>query len=248
MFRKVRKEVKKFWAALALLSLELIIVLGLFFSALFGFILLARRIFLHRKEEFDFKVFEWLAQYVSESNTRAMQVFSFFGDHTFLIPANLLLIAWFLIVKRHRWYSIKIPVVAISSVIMMFLLKMIFQRPRPSIPLLQEARGLSFPSGHAMTSITFYGLIIYLIWQYVNNNILKWSLTITAILLIFFIGLSRIYLRVHYISDVIAGYCVGLIWLVLSLWVLKKMELYSRKKVDPVVQEPPVDNLPTPGL
>lgn len=245
MFSRLKSGVKKFWAAVALLSVELVIILLLFFTAMFGFILLARRILLHRKEDFDFKVFEWLAQHVSDSNTRIMQLFSFFGDHTFLIPANLILIAWFLFVKKHRWYSIKIPVVAISSVVLMFLLKMIFQRPRPSLPLMQEARGLSFPSGHAMTSVTFYGLMIYLIWINVKNVYWKWSLTIFTIILILFIGTSRIYLRVHYISDVIAGYCVGVIWLVLSLSVLKKMERYSRKKVDPVVQAAdPASTLP----
>lgn len=55
--------------------------------------------------------------------------------------------------------------------------------------------------------------------------------------LINFIGVSRVYLRVHYASDVLAGFCVGLMWLLLSLWILKKIETFSRKKVDPVVVE-----------
>ena len=56
-------------------------------------------------------------------------------------------------------------------------------------------------------------------------------------LLIFAIGLSRVYLRVHYASDVMAGYCVGCMWLLLSLWILKKIEKFSSKKVDPVIEE-----------
>lgn len=94
-----------------------------------------------------------------------MQAFSFLGAHTFLIPANLTLIAWFLFIKKHRWYSIKVPVIAFSSLLLMFCLKFIFQRNRPLTPLLAEAKGYSFPSGHALMSLTFYGLIIFLVWQ-----------------------------------------------------------------------------------
>jgi undecaprenyl-diphosphatase len=118
----------------------------------------------------------------------------------------------------------------------MFLLKLIFHRDRPLTPLLEAAKGYSFPSGHALMSITFYGLIIFLVWQNEKNIWLRWLLTILLALLIISIGVSRVYLRVHYASDVLAGFCVGLMWLLLSLWLLNKIEIYSRKKVDPVLQ------------
>ena len=56
-------------------------------------------------------------------------------------------------------------------------------------------------------------------------------------MLIFIIGLSRVYLRVHYASDVLAGYCVGFMWLSISIWILNRMEKFSRKNVDPIVKE-----------
>ncbi|MEO5781764.1 MAG: hypothetical protein ABIQ07_00745, partial [Ginsengibacter sp.] len=93
--------------------------------------------------------FNFLSKNISDANTDVMQVFTFLGTHTFLIPANLALIAWFLFIKKHRWYSINVPVVAISSLLLMFILKMIFHRDRPLTPLLQAAQGYSFPSGHA---------------------------------------------------------------------------------------------------
>lgn len=161
---------------------------------------------------------------------------TFLGTHHFLIPANLILIAYFLFIKKHRWYSIKIPVVALGGVTLMFLLKMFFNRPRPLIPLLKEAAGLSFPSGHAMMSFSFYGLMIYLVWHNVANRWAKWILIALLLFLILLIGFSRIYLRVHYASDVMAGFCVGIIWLVLSLWVTRRMETYSRKKIEPELQ------------
>lgn len=237
MLRHVRHGVKKIYAAIALLSIEIIIVTGVFSAALFAFISIANMIFKEKKQDFDQHAFNFLAKNISDVNTDVMQVFTFLGTHTFLIPANLALVAWFLFIKKHRWYSISVPVVALSSLLLMFFLKMIFHRDRPLTPLLQAAQGYSFPSGHATMSITFYGLIIFLVWKNVTNVLLKWTLTILLGLLIIFIGVSRVYLRVHYVSDVLAGFCVGLMWLFLSLWILKRIETYSRRKVDPVVEK-----------
>ena len=237
MLRHVRHGVKKIYAAIALLSIEIIIVTGVFSAALFAFISIANMIFKEKKQDFDQHAFNFLAKNISDVNTDVMQVFTFLGTHTFLIPANLALVAWFLFIKKHRWYSISVPVVALSSLLLMFFLKMIFHRDRPLSPLLQAAQGYSFPSGHATMSITFYGLIIFLVWQNVKSVLLKWTLTILLGLLIIFIGVSRVYLRVHYASDVLAGFCIGLMWLFLSLWILKRIETYSRRKVDPVVEK-----------
>ena len=237
MLRYVRHGVKKIYAAIALLSIEIIIVTGVFSAALFAFISIANMIFKEKKQGFDQHAFDFLAKNISDANTDVMQVFTFLGTHTFLIPANLALVAWFLFIKKHRWYSISVPVVALSSLLLMFFLKIIFHRDRPLSPLLQAAQGYSFPSGHATMSITFYGLIIFLVWQNIKNVLLKWILTILLVLLIIFIGISRVYLRVHYASDVLAGFCIGLMWLFLSLWILKRIETYSRRKVDPVVEK-----------
>ena len=238
MIKYVRYGIKRFYAAIALLSLEIIVLTGVFSAALLAFIGIARMIFKQKKENFDQHAFTFLASYVSDINTDVMQAFTFLGTHTFLIPANLALIAYFLFIKKHRWYSINVPVVALSSLLLMFFLKLIFQRDRPLTPLLAAAQGYSFPSGHALMSITFYGLIIFLVWQNEKNVWIKWILTILLVLLINFIGISRVYLRVHYASDVLAGFCVGLMWLLLSLWILKKIEVFSSKKVDPVLKQP----------
>jgi membrane-associated phospholipid phosphatase len=150
---------------------------------------------------------------------------------------NLLLIGYFLFIKRHRWYSITVPVVSIGGVSLMFILKNIFGRPRPDNPLLRTVSGLSFPSGHALVSMAFYGLLIYLVWHNVANKVWKWILIVLLIMLILIIGMSRIYLRVHYASDVAAGLALGLIWLVLSIYVVRRIERYTRKEIAPVIEE-----------
>jgi len=236
MVREIRNRIKKLFAGLTLLSLEVVILLIIFGGALVAFIFIAEGIFKDNKRGFDLQAFNFLSGFVSVVNTNVMEFFTFLGTHTFLIPANLLLIAYFLFIKKHRWYSISIPVISLSGLLLMLSLKYIFHRNRPLTPLLEKARGYSFPSGHALMSFTFYGLLIYLVWRYVKNIWLKWLLIITLALLIFAIGLSRVYLRVHYASDVIAGYCVGCMWLLLSLWILNKVEKFSRKKVDPVIE------------
>jgi membrane-associated phospholipid phosphatase len=238
MFRRLSKGVKKFWAGLALLSAEMTIVVCLFVVALAAFVYITRRIFVLNKTKLDDRVFAYLKNHVSERNNEIMQFFTFLGTHEFLIPANLLLIAYFLFIRKHKWYSIKVPAIALSSLGLMFLLKHLFNRERPDIPLLQEAKGLSFPSGHALMSVTFYGLIIYMVFKSVKNRELKWTLITLLILLIMIIGLSRIYLRVHYASDVMAGYCIGFLWLVFAVYMLNRMEKYSRRKFDAAVQEP----------
>ena len=146
MLRYVRHGVKRVYAAIALLSIEIIVVIGVFSAALFAFISIAQMIFKEKKETFDQHAFDFLAKYVSDINTNVMQVFTFLGTHTFLIPANLALVAWFLFIKKHRWYSIHVPVVALSSLLLMFLLKMIFHRDRPLSPLLQSPASLSATS------------------------------------------------------------------------------------------------------
>jgi membrane-associated phospholipid phosphatase len=237
MKKRIHSAVKKNLASLALLSVELIIVLILFICALVIFTVIAYRIFKLQSQQFDFYVFDQVGTLVSPAMTSFMKTVTFFGNHTFLIPANLLLIIYFLFIKKHRWYSIKVPVVALGGVSLMFLLKQLFNRPRPLIPLLEPVSGLSFPSGHALMSVSFYGLLIFLAWDNSYNRKWKWIITFPLVLLILLIGFSRIYLRLHYFSDVIAGFAAGIIWLTLSIWSVRRIERFSKKKIDPLIME-----------
>lgn len=108
----------------------------------------------------------------------------------------------------------------------MVLLKQLFQRKRPLSPLLKAAKGLSFPSGHAIMAVTFYGLLIYILQHTIDINWLRILSTILIIILIFLIGFSRVYLRVHYASDVLGGFIIGSLWLLISLAVIKWLEGY----------------------
>ncbi len=224
MRRQLQYGLQKITSRIKLLSIELIIVLIAFFISFFAMVFIIRRIFFHKKEVMDHRVFEFLSGYVSDTTTSIMNFFTFFGGQYFLVPANLLLIAWAFYNKRDKWFGIRVASLSVSSLLLMFSLKRFFNRPRPLTPLLLEAKGLSFPSGHAFMSFVFFGLLIFVVHGKVSNRLLRIVLTILLLCFTFMIGLSRIYLRVHYTSDVIAGFSMGLMWLVISMWIIHIIE------------------------
>jgi undecaprenyl-diphosphatase len=115
----------------------------------------------------------------------------------------------------------------------MFGLKLFFNRPRPLTPLLKEVNGFSFPSGHAFMSFTFFGLLIFMVHARTKNIALKIFLIVFFLCMSVMVGISRIYLRVHYATDVLAGFAMGVIWLTLSLWLLHIIE-NNKTKLPPV--------------
>lgn len=104
-------------------------------------------------------------------------------------------------------------------------LKFIIKRPRPSDLFLIVETGYSFPSGHSMVSLSFYGLLIYFIYKYFKNKKLKISLITLLSLIIVLIGISRVYLGVHFVSDVISGFLLSLSYLMIFIKVINKFIL-----------------------
>ena len=113
-----------------------------------------------------------------------------------------------------------------TNVILNQLMKFIVRRPRP-INKLIEINGYSFPSGHAMISMMFYGFLIYLYYRLIKNEKLKIILITTHIILIILIGLSRIYLNVHYFSDVITGFLMSILHLFLIISIINKKNIIT---------------------
>ncbi|MET0636724.1 MAG: phosphatase PAP2 family protein [Chitinophagaceae bacterium] len=194
------------------------------FTLILALVIFSIRDWLRKYKGLDLAVFTRLQPLVNARNNRLMLGFTFLGKSQFLIPANLLLICFFLFVRHQHWYSIRALATALSSLVLMFLLKYLFHRRRPLYPLLNIAKGLSFPSGHAIMSVSFYGLLIYFILQTGWASPLQYLLITMLCLLILVIGFSRVYLRVHYASDVLVGFIVGLLWLLISLRIVQTAE------------------------
>lgn len=100
-------------------------------------------------------------------------------------------------------------VVALNTV-----LKIVVQRPRPDGFRLISETGYSFPSGHSTVAMAFFGLLIWMVWRYHRRDAMRVVWCVVFGLVIAMVGVSRIYLGVHYASDVLAGFCVSLIWLI----------------------------------
>jgi undecaprenyl-diphosphatase len=132
---------------------------------------------------------------------------------------------WFLFaVKKHSWDALILLIALTGAALLNWILKWVFQRSRPDAPSLAQAFGYSFPSGHAMISFVFYGMLVYLLLVNFKRGKITYLLTLFITFLILAIGISRIYLGVHYPSDVIAGYAAGGFWLTGCIMVHIKSE------------------------
>ena len=208
-----------------LIIAEVILTLATF-SAIIALIVFSIRKPIRKHKPTDLAIFEKIKPLVNSINNKIMLFITFLGKHQFLIPANLILIFYFLLVKKQNWFSIRVITISISSLVLMLLLKQLFHRKRPLSPLLKAAKGLSFPSGHAIMAVTFYGLLIYILQHTIETGWLRSLITILLIILVILIGFSRVYLRVHYTSDVLGGFIIGLLWLIISLTEIKWLESY----------------------
>lgn len=179
---------------------------------------------------FDKDVFLLSRTFDQEAVTNLAIAVTFLGSQTFLLPANILLGLFFLFVHKKKAYAWKIAVVSLTSSGFLFLVKYLVKRPRPDTPLV-HALNYSFPSGHTFTSITFFGMVVYFVVTYTRNRIVKLFTVVFSILMVLLVGWSRIYLYVHYASDVIAGFCLGIMWLILAGWFL-----VDRKKLNSIDQ------------
>jgi membrane-associated phospholipid phosphatase len=232
---RIKYRVKKLWEAIALVSLQLVLAFIAFVISLSVLIMVIREVFYDKDFTVDESAFQYMSHHVTDTNTSIMQGASFLGSQLFLVPAWLLLLVVFYFIERNKWYLIKVTTISLSTLLLMLGLKFFFNRSRPLIPLLKQVPGLSFPSGHAFMSFVFYGMLIYIINLEVKNKWLKGILFFILGLIIISIGVSRVYLRVHYASDVIAGFCFGLLSLTILLWLLRIIENYNKKVIPPAL-------------
>lgn len=200
------------------ISVRTLIVSVLFLLSIFFFAFLAHEAVLEKEDLFDARVFSFLKGYTTPGLIHIMAVLTFFGSTYFLLPTYIILVI-VLFLKRKKSEAINIAIIAITSTALAFILKNIFHRHRPDLPLLKTLHNYSFPSGHALSSFIFCSLVIYLIWQTTMSKTLKYIIAVLLILFSISIGISRIVLRYHYASDVLAGFCLGYAWVILSLWV-----------------------------
>jgi undecaprenyl-diphosphatase len=202
------------------LRLLLVIVIFLFSLAVFAFI--ADEMVLENENAIDSLVFQKIDHFATPGVTKLMVFITFFGSNYFLLPAYILLVTYFLLFKKTRRLSLDVAAIGITSTALLFSLKFLFRRPRPLNALVNKVNGFSFPSGHSFCSFTFFGLLIYIIWKSSIKPTTKWFLSFLFFVFACMVALSRVYLHVHYASDVAAGFFLCVVWLGISFWVINR--------------------------
>ncbi len=203
-------------------SLKVVMVVILFLVSLYVFAWIADEAVLEKEDLFDSSVHTFVVHHSTDAFVSIMQKFTFLGSSSFLFPAYVLIVLFFLLAKKYR-VAIDIAVVALSSFFIMFLLKHIFQRQRPDLPIIKGITTYSFPSGHTLSSFVFCSLLAYIVWNTHWHIAIKWLLTFVLFLLSLTVGISRIVLNVHFATDVIASFCLGVMWVIVSFWLLSKI-------------------------
>ena len=208
------------------IEIKTLLVSLLFIFCLFAFGYLAHEKVGENETAFDEKAFNFFAGFSSPGFIKINRIITFFGASYFSISAYIILLL-ILFFSGRKTDGINIMIIAVTSSALMFGLKEFFHRKRPDLPLVRTLDNFSFPSGHALSSFIFCSVLVYLVWKGALKNTWKWILSVLLILFSVCIGISRIVLRYHYASDVIAGFCLAVAWVIFSLWLERK--LTSRK-------------------
>ncbi len=210
-------------------SLEWLAVALLFLLSLTVFSLAAHAALGGQEDQFDVWVHSFVAAHATPSFIAVMERVTFLGSANFLLPAYVVLLIALLLVKKRR-YAIAVFIIGSSSFLLMAGLKQVFRRSRPDLPLVKGIATYSFPSGHSLSSFIFCSLVAHIVWNSRLSRVAKTLLVIILFLVALSIGASRIVLNVHYATDVIAGFCLGVVWVILSLWVIRRWNRAVEKK------------------
>lgn len=208
-----------------------ILVAFLFFViGLNGFVELTEELAEQELDSFDTAVTGYILSHRNDSLTNIFLVITHLGGRIAYFTLAGLLAIFFLRKHRSRKFILQTMLVLILASLSNVMLKEFINRARPPFEHLVAVSTLSYPSGHAMTAMAFYGFLIYLIIRFNVPVWLKILLTITAGLLIVAIGLSRIYLGVHYPSDVAAGFIGGIIWVTFCIILFNVLDLFRKRR------------------
>lgn len=177
------------------------------------FIIITYFIFSDKISNLDNLVHSYILGIRNENLTSILLTITNVSSAYALIVLSILL----LIIIKEKKMPLLILLNLICSYVLNAFAKVIFTRPRPEGINLIEESGFSYPSGHSMVSMAYYGFIAYLIYKRQTNKVIKTIIIISLLLTILLVGFSRIYLGVHYLSDVIGGFLLSIFYLMIFI-------------------------------
>jgi len=213
---------------LEFISLSLLLGLTAAIGSLVFFGWLADEVLEGETRHFDDATRAAVHTLASPALTTTMRGISFLGSTLFLTAATILVIAWFALRKWGREAKL-FSITMIGASVLNTTLKLAFKRPRP-IPFfdLTPPETYSFPSGHSLASCCFFAGLAAIISGRIKSRRARMIIWIAASIMFLLIGLSRIYLGVHYTTDVIAGFAAALIWILVIRFVETTASAASR--------------------
>ena len=225
--RLIARHVRGFWGALiAFLTIGAVVGAG----ATAGLVLLAEAVQGGVTQQLDEGALRWLAAHRTPLLDRGMLQITTIGSGLPLMIVVAIAVV-FLWLTKHHWSVYFLLFGNLGGQLLNRLLKAHFARPRPAAVLWeQHVDTFSFPSGHAMSSFIAFGIIAYLVANAVPTRALKRFVWITAALLIGLVGFSRMYLGVHYPSDVLAGFMAGLAWILVVAGALNALRFFASRR------------------
>ena len=182
-------------------------------------------------DAFDNRVTDYVTSFRTPALNNFFQFVTDLGDVYAYIVATTIAAIFFFFKLKNKKFILQLLGVLILSALANMALKEAFDRARPTIEHLVVVETLSYPSGHAMSAMAFYGFLIYLVFHIKMSKWLRIFLTLLFSALIFFIGLSRIYLGVHFPSDVVGGFTAGLIWIAFCVVLFNIIDLLRQRKM-----------------
>ena len=194
----------------------------------FVFIELAGKVQADELKHFDYTVIELIQSQIAEKWTALMKVITFFGGKTWTVLAIAISAILFAFYKKR--YALYIILTCGLGAALNLVLKGWFQRERPNFYQLIVESGYSFPSGHSMGSFILYSAIAVVLVKISKKTVVDAVIIILFALLVLAIGISRIYLGVHYPSDVVAGFAAGGFWVCLCTLALNYYEFRMKKQ------------------
>jgi undecaprenyl-diphosphatase len=241
LLRWLRDKVHGIYTALGVF---LVVALALGLAAVWGFAALASRVARGATQRFDDAILQWINTHSNPTlDSIALQITAV-GNGATVAAITLILIA-FLWVLKQRGAVLLLVMSVVGSDLMQLVLKAAFQRPRPEQFVIQTpfARPVStsFPSGHATGALALYLVLGYLLTRLGGRGPLHWLATVVFGLLIVAIGLSRMYLGVHYPSDVLAGYLIGFVWVSLCIFAIESVRIIRKRarRTEVMITDPP---------
>ncbi|ARJ38852.1 hypothetical protein SporoP8_08215 [Sporosarcina ureae] len=207
--------------SIRLLSVWIICIL---FTGFFAYI--ARSIHLQTISSFDEPIIEFVQSAEAPGLTSIMKLFTTIGSTTSVTLLGILTLG-VLLWKKYRAQAVLFTIVLIGTGILNQVLKLIFKRARPDFNRLIDIGGYSFPSGHTMMAFSLYTVLAYIIWRNLKTTGSRIAIVIVAIFMIVMIAVSRIYLGVHFPSDIVGGILASSVWLFASIAMYQR---FLRKK------------------